>query len=152
MPLGVTFPHARYLAATRRSLGQCNRVCDLVILRFLLQNQQWSVDRLRMRLKYTADRQWPHRICATVLARQFLVLSRHDFFGGGRGTYGCCPGASWGVTPVGFGLGVHLRNPCLQVREGRDGAGSDFRAFFSREGVSGFVARGSRVSFLLKVQ
>jgi hypothetical protein len=36
MPLGVTFPHACCLAATRRSLGQCNRVWDLVILRFLV--------------------------------------------------------------------------------------------------------------------
>jgi hypothetical protein len=47
------------------------------------QNQHLSSAILRIRLRYTADLQWPVRIWATVRARAFRILSRHDFFGGG---------------------------------------------------------------------
>jgi len=50
-----------------------------------LQSQQLLSVRLRILFRETAERQWPVRIRAAVLAMEFLASSMHDFFGGGGG-------------------------------------------------------------------
>ena len=95
--------HASARAARKLSIVQCSKVWDLVIFRSW-QNQHWSSPRFLIRLKYTAERQWPILIWAAVLAMEFLVRSMHDFFGGGGGI----SSAPWCVGSVGvpfvFGL------------------------------------------------
>jgi len=50
-----------------------------------MQNQQLLSARFRILFRNTAERQWPIRIWAAVLAMEFLALSMRDFFGGGGG-------------------------------------------------------------------
>jgi len=81
-----TFPFPRlHSGGPKPFVGAWRRTWDLDIRTLPRQNRHLSSCRFRVLFRYSADLQWPVRICAAVRASALLALSMRDFLGGGRG-------------------------------------------------------------------
>jgi len=73
-PSGSSPSHAFTLMALSRSLEQWRRTWDLDIRTLPRQNQHLSSCLFPILFRYSADLQWPVRICAVIRASAFLTF------------------------------------------------------------------------------